>query len=516
MRKFFLLLGVIAACFLAGVAVSCRKPSCSGNYYGVIPATSRIVCAVNVNQLMEKGELGKLLQSCMDNGYRSGWEGASVEKLNEILKDGEASGIDLSAYVFAVADSVEGQVALVAKVADIARLKEVFSCVEKERECTPLVTQGGYCETVISGEVFCIFNSEVLICATSSRLEQARQYAARMLARREKNIFEIPCFGKMPEGKNDIELLVSMQELPESVKNNIVAYMGGSDFDLNGIYATGSLNFEEGKIALEYALAAADPAVVDAWEKQGSQVEKVSGRLLAYYPAATLFYTIFNCQGGKINGLLEKNNSWRNMPVRDSVVAKRVLASLSGDVVCGVIDLSPMGVPDVLGYAQVNDSYPADLLADWLKKGFGYWGVLTEKGNHRYEFSIPMMDFYFGVKGGNLFYVTNNQEASRNIGKAVENPLGGTVAASDLKGSFGGMVLNVEGLLQSPVVSLMLHQLVGYRQGNLLQEALAEFSSVEMLVTSPYGVKGNIYMKNKGQNSLKTLAEIGKEWAVTK
>ena len=127
-----------------------------------------------------------------------------------------------------------------------------------------------------------------------------------------------------------------------------------------------------------------------------------------------------------------------------------------------------------------------------------------------------MMDFYFGVKEGNLFYLTNDPEIYRNLEKAVENPWSKTVMASGMKESYGGIVMNIEELLHSPVVLLMLQQAVGRQQVVILQKALSEFSYMELLTLAPNQAVWNIYMKNKDRNSLKTLIEAGKELAEMK
>lgn len=504
MKRGFLLLGVAVG--LLWAVCNCRRPDVSGQYYDIIPAGSRGVCAIHVNRLIEKGEITQAMQERL-----LGFLG-----LQKILKNADESGIDFSDYLFLVADSIGGNAALVAKVKDITKLRDRFADAEREGMCTPLTTRGEYNETLVSGEFVCRFDSRVLFCTVSYNEQRAREYASRISARKERSMAADPCFQKILEGKNDVELLFPMKGLPESMRNHVMAYMPHPDFDINRMNINGSLNFEEGKATLQYTLMSADPAVMQALQEQGDYLEKVSGHFLAYYPASTFLCMLYNCQGDKVNKILEETRFWQNMPMVDPVRAGKVLASLDGDMVYGITGLSAVGIPNVLVCAHVKDTYPASLLSDVLKKNFGSVGKVEEKGEHRYCFSNQMMEFYFGVKDGSLFYLTNDPEAYRNLGKAVENPWNKTVMASGIKESYGGIVLNIEELLRSPVVLLLLQQTVGRHQVALLQKALSGFSYTELLTVAPNHVVWNIYMKNKKQNSLKTLIEAGKELAEMK
>ncbi len=504
MKKLFLLFGVAIVSFW--VVCSCQEPDVSGHYYDVIPANSRGVCAIHVNRLIKKGEITTSMQERL-----TGFLG-----LQKILTNVGESGIDFSDYVFFVLDSVGGNAAFVAKVKDADKLRNMFASAEKEGMCTPLATKGKYNETIVSGDIVCLFDSRVLYCTMSYNLKRAQEYALRIMERKERSIADDPGFQKMLEGKNDIEMLFPMRSLPESIKSNFMMYMTCPDFDVNQMSVNGSLNFEEGRVSLQYTLRASDPAVMQALLEQGNYMEKVTERFLTCYPASTLLCALYNCRGEKVNKVLEQTGFWQNMPMIDPVMVKRLLASLDGDMAYGITGLSAMGMPNVLVYAQVKDGYPADLMADVLKKNLGSWGVLKEKGGHRYEFGIQMMDFYFGVKEGNLFYLTNDPEIYRNLGKAVKNPWSKTVMASGMKESYGGIVMNIEELLHSPVVLLMLQQAVGRQQVVILQKALSEFSYMELLTLAPNQAVWNIYMKNKDRNSLKTLIEAGKELAEMK
>lgn len=498
MKKLSLLFGAAVVCFW--MLYGCWKPDVAEPYYTVIPADSRGVCAVNVNRLIEKGEITESLQERLIGAL----------KLPKVLKNVKESGIDFSDYVFVVADNIGDNAALVARVKDAARLKDIFACAEKEGMCTPLVSRGKYNETIISGKVVCRFDSEVLFCTMSYNLEQAREYALRISEKKGESIASDPCFRKILEGKNDIELLCPLTNLPESVKSSVMTYMTAPDVDLDRMSVNGSLNFEKGRWCLQYTLLSADPAVMQALSEQGSYLGKVTERFLNYYPASTLLCALYNCQGDRANKLLDDSGFWRNVPMIDAAAVRKVLASLDGDMAYGITGLSVMGMPNVLVYAQVKDAYPADLLADVLKKNLRSIGVLREKGKHRYEFGIEVMDFYFGVKDGNLFYLTNDPEAYRNLGKAEENPWNKSAMASGIKGSYGGIVLNIEELLRSPIVLLMAQQAAGRQQVALWQKILSEFSYTEFVAVAPNQAVWNMYMKDKEQNSLKILLETVK------
>lgn len=499
MKKFFLLLAVAVGCLWT--LCSCQKTAAFGHYYDIIPANSRGVCAIHVNRLIEKGEMTEVMQERL----------AGFFGLQEILKNMDESGIDFSDYLFIVADSIGGNAALVAKVKDADKLKDIFVRAEKEGKCTPLTTRGQYNETIISGDFICSFDSNVLFCTMSYNQKRAREYALRLSERKNESMAADACFQRILEGKNDVELLFSMKGLPESMRSNFMMHVANPDFDPSQINVNGSLNFENGKLSLQYTLISSNPAVMQALLEQGNGLEKVSERLLAYYPASTFLCALYSCHGDKVNKILEENHFWQDMPMVDPLPVQQLLASLDGDMVYGITGWSAMGIPNILVYARVKDGYPADLLADISKKKLGQIGVLEKTGKHRYRFSNQMMDIHFGVKDGKLFYLTNDPEAYSNLGKAVKNPWNKTEMASGIKGSYGGIVLNVEELLRSPVVLLMLQQTIGRQQAVLLQKILSGLSYMEFITLAPNHGVWNIYMKNQKQNSLKTLMEIGKE-----
>ncbi|MDE5639408.1 MAG: DUF4836 family protein, partial [Odoribacter sp.] len=359
MKRIFLLSGLAVACLWA--VCSCQKPDVAGHYYDIIPAGSRGVCAIHVNRLIKKGEITEAMQERL-----LGFLG-----LQKILKNVDESGIDFSDYLFVVADSIGGNAALVAKVKDVDKLKDMIACAEKEGMCTPLATRGKYNETIVSGEFVCSFDSRVLFCTMSYTQQRAREYALRISEGQERSMVSDPCFQKLLEGKNDVELLVSMKSLPESMRNNVMMYMPDPDFDFRQVCVNGSLNFEDGRFCLQYTLMSANPAVMQALAGQGNYMEKVSERLLTYYPASTFLCILYNCRGDNVNKVLEKAHFWQHIPMADPITVQKVVASLDGDMAYGMTGLSAVGIPNVLVYAQVKDSYPATLLAEVLKKDLG-------------------------------------------------------------------------------------------------------------------------------------------------
>lgn len=512
--------GVAICCLLAGVLCSCQKSATSGNYYEVIPATSKFICAVNVNQLITKGDVSQQVEARMTGllGKDMDMDAAALEKVQQILKNGNESGLDFSDYVFGFTGSEQENIAIVAKVTDISKLKAVFDCIGQQKGCTPLTAQGDYHQTVLDGNMVCTFNSELILCMVSKNVDYSKEYSLRLLNKKEiRSIVSNPCFQKMLEGKSDFELLSSMENLPEAVKANMAVYTAQMSFDITKMYVIGSLNFEEGKVSLKYELTATDPAIITAMREQVDYMSKISDRFLTYYPASTLLYMIYSCNGVRMNEMLDKNNLWKYIPA-DQAETEKIIASLDGDIACGITGLSVMGMPNVLAYAQVKDTYLADCLAGLVKGKMGQTGVLKDKGNHNYEFNVQMinMNFYFGVKNGNLFYLTNDQEAYANLGKAVKDPFSSSAMVSDIKGTLGGIILNIESLLQSPIVSLSLYQMVGQQQGALMQKVLSEFSYTELLNVTETGVVWNLYLKNKQQNSLKTLIDLGNELSALK
>lgn len=519
MKKIILWFGLAVCCLLTGMFCSCQKPDTSRSYYEVIPATSSIICAFQVNQLIEKGDVKQELQARITELCQNGMDAAAWDKMQQIFKNGNGSGIDFSDYVYVFTGAEQEKAAMVAKVADVSKLQEMFGYFAEKGECTPLENQKEYTQTIVNGEIVCTFNDSRMLCVVSDNIEYSKEYSLRLMEMKEKqSIASNPCFGKMLEGKSDFKMLFSVKSLPEETKDNIAMYMNDKSIYVSEIYILGSLDFENGKISLHYNFIASDAAVLAAIQKEGEYLKKVSESVLAYYPASTLLYTMYSCNGEKMNEMLDKNDFWATMPMLDKKQTERILASLDGDIACGITGMSAMGIPDVLVYAQIKDTYPVEFLADLLKGDIGKSGVLKDHGNHNYEFNVQMlnMSFYFGAKDGKLFYLTNNKEWYDQAGRVAKDPLSHSILVSGLKNSYGGFVWNIEAMLQLPLVPLMVSKIAAPQQRALIQQILTELSYTEFLTVSQTDFVWNIYLKNKKQNSLKTLVETGNERTAVK
>lgn len=510
MRKVFFVILLIMGCLTAGMLSSCRKSVTSGNYYELIPASSSFVCAVNINQLMKKSEAEELLQKRLPELLGKDTDAAVLSKLQQILKDGNQSGLDLSDYVYVFTGSGEVNVGLVAKVADKAKLKETFSCVEKQSGCTPLTETDGYQQTIVGDNMICMFNDRLMLCVIADEVAYGKEYATRLLSRKDTaTITTEPCFAKLLEGKSDFKMFFSMQHMPEAIK----ARMTMSPVDYSQICVIGRLNFDKGSIKLVYEMAAKNPAALKKLEEQSDYIRKISDTFLSYYPASAVLLAAYNCEGEGLSKMLNENDFWQQIPQANRVVAEKVLNALNGDITYGVTEFSPMGIPAMLLCARVKDTYPADALAVMLKENMQKNGILTEKGKHVYEFNAQMLNLtvYFGVKDGSLFYLTNDEKAYRHIGQPVKDAFVNSPVAAGLKKSLGGVVVDFESLTQSPVIAMLLYQTLGTQQGALALKVLSGFSYMEILNTDKTTVEWSLYLKDKEQNSLKSLIRIGDE-----
>ncbi len=473
-------------------------------YYDAIPENASAIGSIKINRLLEKSDAGEKLSA-----YAGQYVTPEIAgKLDLFLKNGNESGLDLNENVFLFTADCEGAVA---KVADLSKLKETFQILQQQGKCEALSKKNGYSRTVIGGEFACLFNEYVLLGLNiQSTAEETFATAEKLLtAQSTANISETQGFKDMVAVDSDIAWWFSFKKWGEESLAQSNPLLNG--VDISQISILGTLNFENGKIGLTYKILSDDP-VMKQWIAQAGNL---NNSLLNYFPATTLCYAAAHINGEQICQQFEQNEAWNQalqQVNKDELV--KVLSAFDGDFSWGISAFNPMGIPNVLAYAQAKNAYPVQLLALTLQQPqMGQVVEVKNKGKNAYEAKINMvgMTVYFGEKDG-LLYLTNDSDSFKNLGKKVKKPLGDTPWTAGLKNAGSALLLNVEEMLASPFIQMSIYQMQGPQQGALMLQALSMFSYVEALGVNNTAYL-NIYMKDKEQNSLKVLIQEGTQIA---
>lgn len=493
--------------WLAGMLLCCQKPIDQGRYYDLIPSDSKAVVALKLKQLSEKAGIEDIWQN-RHTALEGNKNAEMVRKLKEVFRNGEGTGLELSENVYLFHGKENSEVlGCVAKVNDVSQLKDVFRYMAKESVCTSLVSSGGFYETVVEGELFCQFNESFFLGLRTDSPEMSREYARTLIGQREKNSFaDSRSFREMINSTDDISVLVVMEQIFRLASITPGNPFPGMDF-LIGI------NFKEGNIQMRTKMLADDPAVLSSLEEE-NYLGKASSVFMDYYPSTALLYSGFHVIGERMNKMIERYGGWQIQEAAKTEIEKS-LSAFNGEFTLGMTQLSALGIPSVLMYAEVNNTYPLESFVSYIRTQLGSVGELKKKGKNAYELTLtalPVYTFYFGIKDNHLLYFTNDNELYRNLAQKAKEPLSAAAWAGGLKrAAYGGAILNIGSFVQSPVLQLSLGQVLGSQQGRAVTEGLKEFTYAEILYPALTESVFNLYLKNKTQNSLKTLIQLGKQ-----
>lgn len=500
MKNIFLSLKVFLGIFLIVFTTACQQQESVTPYYQVIPEEVDGVVAVKVNRILEKAGGDENIISFLAL-FQKQLDQKVLQQLQEILKNGPEYGLNLSENLYVFSEAAEGQIGIVAKVSEVARTEKAL----KNLGLTIGTDAKGYRHAVLDKRLVCYFNESVLVCVTTLKgTADIENYAMTLMnLPAEKSLSQKEGFVKLRSSADDISFLKKNQFPGEDYM------LSFSEIDVAKVDLLGGINFENGLVKAYYSYFSSDRATADLLAKGYAFLRKEKKNLSDLYPASTLFYFATNLNGPQLAKEIEE----RDFPElrQNKIAIQQFLSALNGECALGYLNISPMGIPSSLLYAEVDNDYPLEYMIQFVQKEFGNTVQVRKTGNSAYECKVIMlnMDIYAGIKDG-LLYITNDNSAYRNIGKKVADPLHRSPFFTHLTHSYIGAFMNVTALLQSPIVQLGLSQ---WKQGvgALILQFLSECSYLELYQESPEKTVLNISLQNQGQNSLKTLLEAARK-----
>lgn len=498
---------LITAAILAISIVSCTKTE--PNYQRVIPANTIGVLSIKAKQLADKAGLSQEMKSKLNDILKNGLQGQNAEKLERIFQNPEESGISMSDPILIFGSIENKQVGLVAKVKKQASLNELFTSLQSEGACSTPEKKDTYSETIIGDNLVCTYDdNSLLILFAADNVAQGQQQAAIYMAQDEKqSIIPNKAFQKAINKGTDFSYFVSLSGYTNAA-TQYMKMLGGSTLPMmsiipdsllwSKIFMIGSLNFEKGKITSEAGYTSDDKDALKKFE-DFSPANKQTNAFLNRFPASTIYYTGLNLNGEKLYNIVEPNLSNLPTPVNTDEL-KKLLSSINGDMAIGITKLGMMGIPSVLFYSEVKDNYPLTFIQEQAKGKI----QLIPNGEDAWKINIPMlnMNLFFGIRD-KQFYFTNDIDAYNAITEQSANPLGKTPQGAVLKESYACIYLSFSSLMQLPVLD-MLFQGMG-TQGQALKSELSTIDYLDILNLNKTEAVGNLYLKNKDENSLKVI-----------
>ena len=498
--KFFFRLSVLLIAVL--VLGSCSKDK---EYTRVIPSNASLVISFDIQSIIKKSGLMDNKESIMKNLTAS----LNNEKLAKMVQNPSDAGLSLEnkAYFFVTS---KDEPAVLFKVSDEDKLEDAFGLMQNEGICDAIERNGDFSTVILRGYGICAFDESTLLVieTTNARSLPVKEQVEKMMHTTEGvSIASNKGFQKMIEKKSDIGLYGSFASLPQLTSMSMSIGLP-EDADMRQMMVLAQINFENGKVTMEGEYYTENESLKAYIKKQAEMGGKINHTFLKRIPASSLAYLSMNVKGDKLYDMLMSGAEFKNM-VRDSRLTpgfdlKKSVNSLKGDVAIAVTNVSANGTPSLLAYAEVSDPSAAGIVYAF-KKDFDEVGLtVATSGKNEYVVKSAMLPspIRFGVRG-NYFYLTNDDNLYKNIGKDVVNSLANAKyenIKSDAKGYF---VLDMDNVMKLPMVSNAFGRFGS--QGNMVQSILAGFSYAEAYNKDDQKSVVNIYFKNKNENVLKQL-----------
>lgn len=491
--------------------VSCTQKA---EYANVIPSDASVVVSLDLNAIVEKSGVtgNEEAKSKLAEALKSGLNAEALEYAEKIMKDPSESGISVKDKVYFFTLGEGDRQGLVARVTDLDKVKETFKLLQNEGLCGETVETGknGYWLALISEKDYCCFNENtffLLIGKNEMDADNTHAELERMIALTpEQSITAGKAFKAMTEKKGDITALVTMDIVPgyyaammkESLPEGVT---------LKNFNVIASLNFEKGKLVVNVENYSDSEAVKKLNAQYAEITAKMGSDFLDYFPASSLMYMGVNLNGEKLTKLLAENEGYqqalKNMQ-SGGIDFNKILASIDGDVVYGISNISMQGMPTLAVYAKVSNDEIVKEINTTTR------GMAKAKGENSYELNMGMgMTMYYGIKEG-VFYFTMGENAFENIGKKVDNPMSEAKWASVAKNSYAFGVVNIKDALSIPVVNMMMGG--AGKEAAMTRMVLSKLDYIQYAVINTQELQMDIVMTDQSENALKQFVALGKQF----
>lgn len=495
------------------VALVMTMASCSSKaeYTNVIPGDASLVVSFDAKSLTQKCGVKDDSKQKMIDAFKNGLDAETFNQVEKIMKNPDESGVSVNDKLYFFCSGEPLLPSFVAKVADVSKLKEMFGLLEKQQVTKALEEKSGCFVTEIQGQATFVFNEKVLII--SGIPNGTEQLIGWMSQADDKSIKSNKGFQKMEEETADIAAFVSMDALM-NLSSIMSKAQGMPVTDVNAFLPEGvslkdmsliyTLNFEKGKIAVKMINYTENEKLKQLYADNSKICADLKATFMDCFPASTLFFMGMNVNGEALYDYLQKlpkvNESLAQVPLD----MQKLIGSFDGDLSVGLTELSALGTPSLVAYAKMKDDYALKTLLEYKDMLTLMGATFKENAVNDYVVTMQGMNIYFGMVDKNL-YITTNEATYKNIGKAVADPMTKAPWASEAKKSASFMVINVDAVMQNPMVGMLVA--MGGAQGQLAKSALSQISYVDFYGNTNQTAGMNIILQNKDINALQLISE---------
>lgn len=493
---------------------ACSKQS---EYTNVIPSDASAVAAIDLKSLINKAgfddkENEAAKQKVLD-ALKSGMNAATFQQLEKVIEAPSESGIDVGSPFYVFTSPTFPYATVVAKVNNENDLNSSLDIMLKEQLIQPITETEDYRFTTMNGSLIAFNNSTIMIVAVNgnTQTEEAKKAIGNLMKQTPDNsIVKSGAFQKAMKQKNDVNFFVSMMATPQKYREPVSLALP-PNIKLEDIIVLGGLSFEKGRIVLKTENYTENDEVKALIKKQQEALKKSNNSFTKYFPASTLMFLNAGINGEAIYNIINENAEFRDqVSIAKAAEIKDLFSSFNGDISGGLINVTMTNMPTFAAYAEVKNGSALEALYKnkqnlGLKKGED----IIELGKNEYVYKTKNMNVFFGVKD-KFMYATNDELLYKNIGKAEDKSIKDTPYASDMKGKNMFVAVNVEAILDLPIVKMV----TGFGG----KEAKTYFdlaSQISYLSSSSEGEVSEVdlCLKDKNVNALKQIVDFAKQFA---
>ena len=495
-----------------GLFCSCDK---SSNYLSVIPKDSVAAIKINIGQLLNKSEVleMKAVKDLAELGASQA--DASIESqrlLKAILKDPNASGLDVNQPMVAVFEGLNMKGLLTFAVSDKDALINTLETLKKEFENIGVLfdfeeNEKGY--TSINefdpyGSIYgniAAFDESKLVFAIAEKNPDVVPY---MELEYEDQALSDSRFQAFVNAQKDLSIYYDLSILSEIMPllqaQMPELNMGGYLEMMEGATGLVSLDFQQGKAVIDYEMI--NPSdELKAYYKQF--VKKPSKKLLAYVPENS--YLVANM------GLQNLSKCFDYIPEATTMfneigLKAEWLNDLNGDFTFAISQSALTDEPLLMFAAQCEDGELINFFKKLLQQEAGLMQVAEQV--YAIEGVSNKMPYYAGYKEGVMFFMPGSiyeQCVDGNKLAKLNNNFSKTSLASMLNNS--GMVIDLN--LASVDIKKALEDSYMSQDDRMLLACLNSFESL----TASYendNLEGEVVLNfnDKKNNSLKAVIQL--------
>lgn len=502
-------------CLLFAIAVGlfCSCDS-SSNYLSVIPKDSVAAIKINIGQLLDKSEVleMKAVKDLAELGASQA--DASIESqrlLKAILKDPNASGLDVNQPMVAVFEGLNMKVLLTFAVSDKDALNNTLETLLKELEKSGLDieledSEKGYTTINVEayeGHSYCLaaFDKSKLVFAIAEKNPDVVPY---MELEYEDQALSDSRFQAFVNAQKDLSIYYDLSILSEIMPllqaQMPELNMGGYLEMMEGATGLVSLDFQQGKAVIDYEMI--NPSdELKAYYKQF--VKKPSKKLLAYVPENS--YLVANM------GLQNLSKCFDYIPEATTMfneigLKAEWLNDLNGDFTFAISQSKQAEEPLLIFAAQCKNGNFIRFCENLLQQEVG----LEEVADQVYALDgmSKQTNYFVGYKDGTMFLMPGNiYEQCVDGNKLVNLSKNFTKTSMSSILDENGMVIDLE-LIATDVKKAIKDSYIGQEERMIL----ACLNSFESLTASyeNNSFEGEVVLnfKDKENNSLKAIIQL--------